>query len=218
LISISLHNIGKKFNREWIFRGISCKIAPGEKIAILGGNGSGKSTLLQLISGFIGANEGSIILESANGVPQKIAEEEYRSCFSFASPYIQLIDDFTAGELIDHVRIGKKFLKDLSTKEIIEIAQLDHAGNKFIRHYSSGMKQRLKLAIAILADTPVLLLDEPLSNLDKNGIEWYKQMIKNFTADKTVFVCSNAITEEFSFCTRYLDVTEYKKGDFKINY
>ncbi|NBQ48017.1 MAG: ATP-binding cassette domain-containing protein, partial [Sphingobacteriia bacterium] len=85
-----------------------------------------------------------------------------------------------------------------------------HARHKFIRQYSSGMKQRLKLALALLADTPLLLLDEPLSNLDRSGAAWYQQMITDYTAKRTVIVCSNAIEEEHFFCERALDVMDYK--------
>ena len=74
------------------------------------------------------------------------------------------------------------------------------------------MKQRLKLGLAILADTPVLLLDEPVSNLDKTAIDWYQKLITAYTANRTVIVCSNAINEEHFFCTKTIDVSNYKNG------
>jgi ABC-type multidrug transport system ATPase subunit len=207
LTRIILDNVGKKFNREWIFRGLSCEISPGEKMVILGGNGSGKSTLLQAISSFVSVNEGSVNYFDPE---KKIEPESFKDHLSFASPYLQLVEEFTATELIEHLLNFKKFRAGMSSSEILKMAELSHAGNKFVKQYSSGMKQRLKLALAILADSNILMLDEPLSNLDKNGAAWYKNMIDNHAGDRTVIVCSNAITGEYDFCTRELRVTDYK--------
>ncbi len=216
MISISLNNIGKKFNREWIFRNLNYQIIANDKLVILGGNGSGKSTLLQIISGFVSPNEGTIeASQQSQAIKQpninhqsSIINPQY---ISFASPYIQLIEDFTLTEIIEHSSFFKPFINKLSTTQIIEMIELSHAKNKFIKQFSSGMKQRLKLGLAILADTPLLLLDEPVSNLDKNAIEWYKNLTLNYTTNRTVIVCSNAITEEHFFCTKQLNVTDFKK-------
>lgn len=184
-------------------------IAPNDKLVILGGNGSGKSTLLQVISGFVTPNEGTITYaetQSGNLMPP----EEIRKVISFASPYLQLIEEFTLREIVEHTAFLKPFKGNITINDFITRVELQAAENKFIRQFSSGMKQRLKLALAILADTPVLLLDEPVSNLDKNAIEWYKGMIQENTSNRTVVVCSNAITDEFFFCDKELDVTDYK--------
>ena len=207
MLGIALNNLGKKYNREWIFRGINLEVQPLERLLIQGGNGSGKSTLLQIIAGFVTVTEGSLSHTLNN---QEITIEQLRKHIALASPYLQVIEEFTAGELIDHLREAKPFVTNLTTQEIIDIAQLSAAKHKYIRHYSSGMKQRLKLAVAFLADTPLLLLDEPLSNLDKNAVRWYKEMIANYTANRTVLVCSNAIDDEHYFCTRSVNVMDYK--------
>ncbi len=207
MISISLNKIGKKFQREWIFRNIDLDIAEGEKLVILGGNGSGKSTLLQVISGFVGASEGSILFRR-NGL--EIKPDDLHRHISFASPYIQLIEEFTLREVVEHVQEFKKFRNNLSSNNIIESIQLSAAADKMVRQFSSGMKQRLKLGLAILADTPLLLLDEPVSNLDKNAIAWYLDLMAGNAKDRTVIVCSNAITEEYAFCERSLNVMDYK--------
>lgn len=177
---------------------------------ILGGNGSGKSTLLQVISGFVSPNEGSIefYLDSS----KKIEADKLKNYISLASPYLQLIEDFTLREMVEHTQIFKPFISSLSVKEIIQLTELEHAENKLIKQFSSGMKQRLKLGLAILADAPVLLLDEPVSNLDRAAIAWYKKLIDTYTKERTVIVCSNAITEEYSFCDTQLDVMQFKTG------
>jgi ABC-type multidrug transport system ATPase subunit len=207
LLSIHVNNIGKKFRREWIFRQLTTEIKPGQKLVILGGNGSGKSTLLQILSGFIAPSEGSITYSQEGKV---LSPDTLHHGISLASPYLQVIEDFTLKEMAEHAQSFKPFHKTISTKEFIELIQLPQASNKYIREFSSGMKQRLKLGLALLSETPLLLLDEPLSNLDKAGVQWYKSMIETYTASRTVIVCSNAINDEYFFCDTTVNVMDYK--------
>lgn len=207
-LHIQLEGIGKKFGSEWIFRNISLELNPGDKTVLLGGNGSGKSTLLQVISGYVLPNAGKLTYRRGDVVEEN---ENYRHHFSVATPYLELIEDYTFEELIDHCLEFKPFVHGFNAQQIIEAAELKHASGKYIRNYSSGMKQRAKLALAILADCPLLLLDEPASNLDKNAIEWYKKMILLYAEHKTIVVCSNSVKEEFSFCTKELNISDYKQ-------
>jgi len=206
-IVIQLNAISKKFNKEWIFKNVTLQIEPKSKWVILGGNGSGKSTLLQIISGFLIPDKGELVYSSAQGI---IKPEDIHTSISFASPYIQLTEEFTLSELIQHTRLFKPFVANYSDKDIIEILELSSAANKPIKHFSSGMKQRAKLGLAILAHAPILFLDEPLSNLDANGIKWYSKLIVEQTTNKTVIVCSNAIKEEYNFCDKELIISNYK--------
>jgi ABC-type multidrug transport system ATPase subunit len=207
MLSIQLNNLGKKFNKEWIFKGLTYTINAGDKVVVLGGNGSGKSTLLQVISGFITENEGEVIYKLDDKI---ITVDKIKNFISFASPYIHLVEDFTLTEMIDHTKIFKPFIKDLSTEQIIKLLDLEAAKDKFIKQFSSGMKQRLKLGVAILCDTPLLLLDEPVSNLDANAIAWYKNIIKEYSQNRTVIVASNAIQDEFFICDKQINVADYK--------
>jgi ABC-type multidrug transport system ATPase subunit len=206
-LNISIQHAGKKFGTEWIFRKLDLEINPSDKIAILGLNGSGKSTLLQALSGYLTLNEGNIFF-TLNGQPVD-SEIMYRYC-SYASPYLELIEDFTLAELITHTQIYKPFVNALSVQEVIELSGLSEHQHKFIHQFSSGMKQRLKLTLAILADAPVLLLDEPTSNLDVQVIQWYQTMIQNYAQDKTIMVCSNSIKEEYDFCSKTILMEDYK--------
>jgi ABC-type multidrug transport system ATPase subunit len=211
VLSVSLNNIGKKYNQEWIFRNLNYEILANDKLVLLGGNGSGKSTLLQIISGFITPNEGETIISNKSQDSSQQSSIINPQLISFASPYIQLIEDFTLIEIIEHSALFKPFVNKLKTPEIIEIIDLAHAKNKFVKQFSSGMKQRLKLGLAILADTPLLLLDEPLSNLDKNAIEWYKKTLSTYSENRTIIVASNAISDEYFLCTNQLNVMDFKK-------
>ena len=206
-VSIHINNLGKKFVNEWIFKAVSLDILSAEKIVILGANGSGKSTLLQSMASFLIPTKGEIVWKNEN---QIIEDDTIYKYLSMASPYMELIEDFTLTETIEHQRVFKPFVNNLSTQELIKLMQLEHAAEKYIKNYSSGMRQRVKLGLAILTDCPVLLLDEPCSNLDTNAIGWYQNMIAKFAQHKTVVVCSNAVKEEYLFCSNKIEIEKYK--------
>ena len=203
-MKINLRQLGKKYNNEWIFKDITLEFSLGNHCVILGGNGSGKSTLLQTISGFQIPSLGTVQY-TINGTD--VSVENIFKHISIASPYLELIEDFTLQEIIDYQARFKPFKE----KNIVEIMQLEKAKNKAIKYYSSGMKQRVKLALAILSKSPILLLDEPLSNIDKNGVEWYKNMITDYSSNRIILVCSNNQKDEYEFCTYTLFIENYKK-------
>ena len=206
-INITLTNAGKKFGKEWIFRHVTLDVKQGEKIVILGLNGSGKSTLLQALTGYLSLNEGTLNYQQNSKI---IDAENYYHYQSLASPYLELIEDFTLQELIEHVAVYKPFLNQLNTAQIIELSGLSAHKDKYIKLFSSGMKQRLKLTLAILANTPVLFLDEPTTNLDATVISWYQKLITDYASEKTIIVCSNSIKEEYTFCDRIITMEDFK--------
>lgn len=203
-MEIELTNIGRRFNRDWIFRGVNYRFVTGNSYAILGRNGSGKSTLLQLLAGSLTPSEGKIHI---NG---KVDDDEdlYQS-LSIAAPYLELIEEFTLSEMIDfHFRF-KTYINQLDKNSLIELLELEKSKNKELKYFSSGMKQRTKLALAICSDTPVLLLDEPASNLDSQAISWYHNLITTYTENRLVVVCSNQ-EHEYNFCEHHLHLSDYK--------
>ncbi|MBK9285730.1 MAG: ATP-binding cassette domain-containing protein [Sphingobacteriaceae bacterium] len=205
-LTISINNAGKKFGREWVFRNLNQEILPGDRLVIQGGNGSGKSTLLQIISGFISLNEGEITFKGNESIQ---IQDIYKQ-ISFASPYLQLVEDFTLREMAEHIVAYKPLISSMQINDLIKLSGLQASEHKFIKQFSSGMKQRLKIALALLCDSGLLLLDEPISNLDAQAIDWYKNMIQEFAGDRTVIVCSNNIQNEFFFCTKHLNIEDYK--------
>jgi ABC-type multidrug transport system ATPase subunit len=207
-VSIRLEGLGKKFVNEWIFRNLSRTISPSEKIVVLGANGSGKSTLLQTVASFIIPTNGTVRWNSGNS---ELKDDEIYRYLSIASPYMELMEDFTLREMVEHQQKFKPYATNLSSSEVIEILQLKHASEKYLKNFSSGMKQRVKLGLAILADCPVLLLDEPCTNLDAASISWYLDTVKQFALHKTILVCSNAVKEEYAFCDQQLEIENYKK-------
>ena len=206
-VSIHINNLSKKFVNEWIFKDVTLTISPAEKLVILGANGSGKSTLLQSIASFLIPTKGEVVWKNNN---QIIEDDTIYRHLSMASPYMELIEDFTLTETINHQKQFKPFIHNFSAEDIIKQMQLEHTADKYIKNYSSGMKQRVKLGLAIMADCPVLLLDEPCSNLDASAIAWYQNMITEFAQQKTVLVCSNTVKDEYIFCTGKIEIEKYK--------
>lgn len=205
-MKIQLTNAGKRFSREWIFRNLSYEFLPGVQYAITGPNGSGKSTLLQAIAGASTLNEGGIEWQPGN---KNMQPEEANAYISIAAPYLELIEEMTAKEFLLFHSNFKKFIQNLPVETILEEADLAQAANKQIRFFSSGMKQRLKLAQAFFSDVPVILLDEPCTNLDAAGFALYYRWIENYSNGRLVIISSND-KNEFSFCTRQLNILDFK--------
>ncbi|HEY0040511.1 MAG TPA: ATP-binding cassette domain-containing protein [Flavisolibacter sp.] len=206
-MKIDLVNAGKRFNREWIFRSATLSFTSSNAYAITGPNGSGKSTLLQAIGGMLQLSEGSIQYAIDN--KQLAGEEAYKE-ISFCAPYLDVIEEMTLIEFLDFHSQFKTFLPSFSTKKIIAEIGLEGAANKQIRFYSSGMKQRVKLAQAIFSNTAIILLDEPCSNLDVRGIELYHSLINNYCKERLVIICSNDEVE-YKFCNEVISILQYKR-------
>ena len=201
-MQISLEQACKRFNKEWIFKNLNFQFEAGKHYALVGNNGSGKSTLLQIIAGYSGLTKGSISWSPFDAI--NIYEQ-----ISFAAPYLELVEEFTATEQFEFQAQFKSIHKDLSTEKILELIGLKNAAHKQIRYYSSGMKQRLKLALAIFSDCPILLLDEPCSNLDKEGYGLYDTLIKEYAMHKLIIVGSND-PAEYHFCKEQVNLMDYK--------
>jgi ABC-type multidrug transport system ATPase subunit len=208
-MQIKLTDIGKRYNYEWIFRNVHHEFDAVSNYAILGSNGSGKSTLLQLIAGNLIPSQGTISYRKEN---IEIDVENIYAHISLAAPYLELLEEFTLTESIEFHARFKPFYKGLHTQQLLSLMQLEKAKDKQLKYFSSGMKQRVRLALAILSDTALLLLDEPTSNLDKNAIHWYQQLIATYSGNRLIIVASNQLEYEYaSFCNMVLNVEDFKK-------
>ncbi len=203
---ITLQNIGRRFNRDWIFRGVDHTFISGNIYAILGPNGSGKSTLLQVLNGSLSPSAGKIEYFYEDKPVEIDAVYEY---LSLAAPYLELIEEFSLAEMIDFHFKFKSYKTGITKDEVIDLLALPGSKNKLIRYFSSGMKQRLKLALAFCADTPMLMLDEPTSNLDTQGVDWYLNLVQKFAQNRLTIICSNQ-EHEYSFCDEQLNISDYK--------
>ncbi len=206
MLEITLENAGKRYNRDWIFRGINHTFFPAKACAITGNNGSGKSTLLQCISGAIELKEGKVAFTKSGAA---ISSDNFYAYIAIVAPYLELVEEMTALEMLRFHGSFKPFLENISITNILDEVQLLQAADKQIRYYSSGMKQRLKLAQAVFSNVPVLLLDEPCTNLDQEGYELYHYLINTYCKQRTVIVSSND-KNEYSFCKEIIDLRAYK--------
>lgn len=203
---ITLNKIGKKFQHEWVFKNINYTFQQGQTYAITGPNGSGKSTLLQIISGMLPASEGTIAFTENE---KEVEPSHVFRCFDFVAPYQELIEEFTLSEFLDFHFSFKKLKEGLTKNELVKLTMLDSSMNKQIRNFSSGMKQRLKLSLAFFSQSPVLLLDEPTSNLDELGFNWYMKFVQKQKNHRTIIISSNQ-PQEYIFCENIIAVKDFK--------
>jgi len=201
-----LTDAGKRFNRDWIFRHFTYTFETAQSYAIIGPNGSGKSTLLQVLSGSMMLNEGGIRWSTGN---KQLENEQVYNHVSICAPYLEVIEEMTLKEFLKFHHHFKPFLPSLTIDRIISILGLEKASNKQIRYFSSGMKQRLKLAQAVFSDAAIVLLDEPCTNLDIEGIELYHRLIDEYSKNRLLVVSSNDVVE-YKFCKEVVNIFEYK--------
>lgn len=205
-MKISLEHISKRFLQHWIFKDIDYTFSGTGTYALLGPNGSGKSTLLRIISGMQSPSKGKVLYEVYE---KKVEASGIFPYISFSAPGQEIVEEFTLTEFLDFHFSFKKRLNGISTPDIIRAINMQDAADKPIADYSSGMKQRVKLAQAIFSDTPILLLDEPCTNLDQAGVEQYRDWIDTYGKDRMIIVASNDV-REYYFCREQLVVEDYK--------
>lgn len=206
-MKIILTDVGRRYNREWIFKHITYEFESGKSYAILGPNGSGKSTLLKVLSGSLVPSAGSIYYEMND---KAVDVESVFQYLSLATPYVELIEEFTLREQIQFHFKFKNYLSGYSEPEVVHLLGLENAIDKELKFFSSGMKQRVKLALACCSDSAFVLLDEPTSNLDTAGEGWYLELVdKTKRADRLFIICSNQ-EKEYNFCDQTLSISDYR--------
>lgn len=203
-MKITLEQVSKKFSREWIFKNVDYIFESGNSYAITGGNGSGKSTFIKLLAGINDPSKGKIeyFLED-----KQILVDDIWKYLVLTGPYTDLIEEYTLVEHLNFHRNLKNMTK--SNDEIIEVLGFKTSKTKQIRDFSSGMKQKFKLALAFFTETEIIFLDEPTSNLDHKNIEWYQHWLPICSEGKIVIICSNQ-PYEYKFCSERILIENYK--------
>ena len=191
-MDLSIQKLSKAFNQKSVFHHLSFDIKTGSRFALTGSNGSGKSTLLKILSGGLLPTSGSITY-TKEGL--KIPESSVFSYIHFVAPYNTVIEELTLSELfIFHKRLGMLKAFPLFDDWFLNL-EYPFNPHQQIKHYSSGMKQRIKLGLAMLDNRPLMLLDEPTSNLDAQGKDWFFQLINKLEASQTMIIASNDALE-----------------------
>jgi len=206
-MEIELREVAKRYRFEWIFKNINYHFQSQHRYAILGNNGTGKSTFLKILSGHLTPSKGKIIFTHNGNITE--VENVYEHV-AYAAPYIDLIEEFTLKEAIDFHQKFKPFQAGLDTDKLIELLGFQKSIDKEVKFFSSGMKQRLKLALAIGSKTEILLLDEPTTNLDQQGMEWYQQLLDNYANNRLLIIASN-VEADYQRCDHFLNIMDYKK-------
>lgn len=183
-LSIQLTGVSRRYGWQWIFRDLDATFSSGTTYAICGHNGSGKSTLLRLLSTMESPNEGSrTFMMDGNEITDVVPY------LSFSAPYMEVPDHLTVREMIDFHGRFKQLTA--SADDLIQDLQLEKSAHKYMHNLSSGQRQKVKLALAICNTDPLLLLDEPGTNLDESNYSWFADKIRRYQADKLICIATN---------------------------
>lgn len=195
---VEARQVTKHFGKQPVFRQLNLIVESGDRVAIVGSNGSGKTTFLRLLAGFLRPNSGEVIWQKDL---IKVEKESWSNKLTYAAPYIELIEELELIELLDLHSQLRPFHSSLNAKDVLQISGLQKAKNKQIRHFSSGMKQRLRLVLALLTNSSIVFLDEPSSNLDAAAIDWMKELVKDHLNNRSLLIGSNHINKELELAS-----------------
>lgn len=198
-MEIEIEQVSKRFQHGWVFKNLNHLFSGDQVYGIAGRNGSGKSTFLKIISGLLSPTSGQIRYSHQDHL---ISRENIYQHVNIAAPYIDLIEEFTLEEMVQfHMKFRKTSLQNPG--DWIALMELGPASKRLLNHFSSGMKQRVRLALALYSRGEILILDEPTSNLDEDAKAWFFHHLELQKTDKTVVVASNE-KEDFKFCSEIL--------------
>lgn len=206
-MEIRFDAVTKKFARQVIVKDASFRVSEGSKTAVTGHNGSGKSTLLKLIYRSTLPSGGSIHYRQSG---EELAADKVPFRSTLTGPYSELIEELEAEEFLEFYQRFRAYKKGWNPQNILAYCYLDKEGAKPIKDFSSGMKQRLKLAHALFSESELVMLDEPTANLDRQGVEWYKKLVNDHLEGRTFIVASNSQKEETFNCEGEIRIEDFK--------
>lgn len=199
-MEVELHNISKRYIFDWIIKDLTFVFPQNSVTGISGINGSGKSTLIKMISGWLSPSNGKILYQWNNKI---VSRSDVYAHVSIVAPFTDLISEFDLEESFRFHTKFKKFSKSIEFEQFQSIVNLKEHRGKPLKYYSSGMRQRVQLALATLTKSKLLLLDEPTAYLDTENKKWFYSLLFKNIADKTVIISSND-NEDFQYCAEIL--------------
>ena len=208
-IEIECSNLSKSFSGKNIFKNLSFSVSSGNSVSVTGKNGSGKSTLIKILANLIQPNSGNISIKSNE---TEIPPESRYLKTGLLSPYLNLYDELTGKENLEFyysLKSGNSSDLKEKVKIFLERVGLFERRNDLLKNYSSGMKQRLKLAFSVMNEPEILLLDEPRSNLDKTGIEIVEE-IANEQKDKGILIIATNDEDDKLLCEETINIEDFK--------
>ncbi len=205
-MKVQCRDIAKRFLYDYVFKSINLEINSGSRIGIQGPNGSGKSTFLKIIMGYLSPSHGSVEYFLDNSSVER--EFVFRH-LSLAAPYVGLIDEFSLEEHLKFHQNHKAFYSPLDVKGFQRELEFDFDPSQRIQYYSSGMSHRVKLGLAILSNSDLLVLDEPTSFLDDDGKVWFHKFLNKYAFNRTIVIASND-EEDFRICSQRENLLNWK--------
>jgi len=202
-MQLVLEGLTKKYPKNRLFENLNHTFETNNTYAITGENGSGKSTFIKIIAGVIAPSKGKVNFIENGRIIEK--ENIYR-LLGIAAPYLNLIEEYTLKEHLDFHSNFKASLFGIDIRDEIENANLSQSLNKPIAEFSSGMQQRLKLILCCCFNAKVLLLDEPTSHLDSQGVQWYKNLLNRTSAERITLIASNNPIEYNDFAKKIINI------------
>lgn len=203
MMKVDVINIYKNFGSRKVLSNINFSVTNSLIFGVTGKNGSGKSTLVKIIAGILSANKGEVRYTIDNKVLNNLTIYQH---YGFVSPYLQLYEEFSAIENIEIIsKIRSIPLNESWAHQLLEKFNLLDRKDDLVREYSSGMKQRLKYVVALYHKPKLLILDEPRSNLDIEGIRIVYETIKEQKLNGCVIIATNDI-EDIQLCDSVLDL------------
>ena len=187
---IEARGLTQRFGRNVIFKNLNFALETGSSFCITGANGSGKSTLLKILAVIQAPADGSVTYAD---ISRGALIKECSSCIGYTGPLVNPYDDLTA---LENIYFASGRAEKSRIDSLLKCFHLTGHEDKKIRHYSSGMKQRLRIILADLNDPPILILDEPGTNLDESGRRILRSYLDSVSVEKAVILATNDRDEE----------------------
>jgi heme exporter protein A len=205
---LEAHNVGQRFGRLVLFRRLGLRLAGGRSLAITGANGSGKSTLLRILAGLLTPTRGTVRLEVEG---TDVAPEDRPLRVGLVAPYLSVYDSLSARENLAFLARARRLEGAAPRIEAaLERVQLAARAGDLVGTFSSGMKQRVKYAAALLAEPPLLMLDEPSTNLDVRGLEMVRAVMRQQRDDGRLLLVATNDADEAAACDERLRIEDFR--------
>ncbi len=197
---VELNGLSKRYDRDWVIREVSFRFESGHIYGITGRNGAGKSTLVRMIAGHLSPSRGKINYTFGE---KSLNAAQIPPLLSYVGPYIDTIEEFTLNEALRFHFSFKPLRPGLSLETLPDRLGLSRAALQTVSSFSSGMKQRLLLGLAIYSHTPLLLLDEPTTTLDLPAQQWFQEQLAQHSNQRLIIIATN-VESDLQACTQYL--------------